>query len=56
MAIKDYEFWLVVGTQFLYGEEIFETIDAHSNEIASFWSFGLLIGFLFEATLLIFML
>ena len=38
MAIKDYEFWLVVGTQFLYGEEIFETIDAHSNEIASFWS------------------
>ncbi|MBP3346371.1 MAG: hypothetical protein J6L86_05010 [Alphaproteobacteria bacterium] len=26
------------------------------KEIASFWSFGLLIGFLFEATLLIFML
>ncbi len=38
MAIKDYEFWLVVGTQFLYGEEIFETIDSHSNEIAQFWS------------------
>lgn len=26
------------------------------KEIASFWSFGLLIGFLFKATLLIFML
>ena len=26
------------------------------KEIASFWSFGLLISFLFEATLLIFML
>ena len=26
------------------------------KEIASFWSLGLLIGFLFEATLLIFML
>lgn len=38
MAIKDYEFWLIVGTQFLYGEEIFETIDSHSNEIAQFWS------------------
>lgn len=36
--IKDYEFWLVVGTQFLYGEDIFETINAHSEEIAAEWS------------------
>lgn len=38
MAVKDYEFWLVVGTQHLYGEEIFETIDSHAKEIADFWS------------------
>ena len=38
MAIKDYEFWFVVGTQFLYGEDIFETIDAHSAEMAAEWS------------------
>ena len=38
MSIKDYEFWFVVGTQFLYGEEIFETIDAHSAEMAAEWS------------------
>lgn len=38
MAIKDYEFWLIVGTQFLYGEEIFETINSHAEEIADYWS------------------
>lgn len=38
MAIKDYEFWFVVGTQFLYGEDIFETIDAHSAEMCTEWS------------------
>ena len=31
MSIKDYEFWFVVGTQFLYGEDIFETIDDGSS-------------------------
>ena len=38
MALKNYEFWLVVGTQFLYGEEIFETINSHAAEIANEWS------------------
>lgn len=38
MSIKDYEFWFVTGTQFLYGEDIFETIDAHSGEMAAYWS------------------
>ena len=38
MALKNYEFWLVVGTQFLYGEEIFETINSHADEIADEWS------------------
>lgn len=38
MAIKDYEFWFVVGTQFLYGEDIFETINAHAKEMCSAWS------------------
>ena len=38
MSLKNYEFWLVVGTQFLYGEEIFETINSHAAEIANEWS------------------
>ena len=38
MAIKDYNFWFVVGTQFLYGEDIFETINAHASEMAEEWS------------------
>ncbi|MGN0532130.1 MAG: L-arabinose isomerase, partial [Eubacterium sp.] len=38
MAIKDYNFWFIVGTQFLYGEEIFDTIDSHSREMAAVWS------------------
>lgn len=33
MSIKDYEFWLAVGTQHLYGEEIFADIDSHAREI-----------------------
>lgn len=38
MAIKDYEFWFVVGTQFLYGEDIFETINNHAKEMCAEWS------------------
>lgn len=38
MSIKNYEFWFVVGTQFLYGEDIFETINMHSAEMAEEWS------------------
>lgn len=38
MAIKDYKFWLIVGTQHLYGEEIFADINAHSAEICEEWT------------------
>lgn len=38
MAIANYEFWFVVGTQFLYGEDIFETINNHAQEMCSEWS------------------
>lgn len=38
MAIKDYEFWFVVGTQFLYGEDIFEIINSHAKEMCAEWS------------------
>lgn len=38
MAIKNYEFWFVVGTQFLYGEDIFETINSHASEMCEEWS------------------
>ena len=34
MAIKDYEFWFIVGTQHLYGEEIFADI-IHMRRICS---------------------
>ncbi len=38
MSLKQYEFWFVVGTQFLYGEDIFETINAHAEDMAAEWS------------------
>lgn len=38
MAVKDYEFWFVVGTQFLYGEDIFDTINSHAAEMCAEWS------------------
>ncbi len=34
--MKTYNFWFVVGTQHLYGEEIFEQIEKHGKEIATF--------------------
>jgi len=34
MAMKDYEFWFVVGSQLLYGTEVLETIDARASEMA----------------------
>ncbi len=38
MSAKDYNFWFVVGTQHLYGEDIFETINSHAEEMAKEWS------------------
>ena len=34
MALKDYEFWFVVGSQFLYGPEVLETVAARAEEMA----------------------
>lgn len=32
--MKNYEFWFVVGSQFLYGPEVLETVDARAREMA----------------------
>ncbi|MCD8390546.1 MAG: L-arabinose isomerase [Firmicutes bacterium] len=34
MAMKDYEFWFVVGSQFLYGPEVLDIIDERAREMA----------------------
>ena len=34
MSIKDYEFWFVVGSQYLYGQEALETIEGRAREMA----------------------
>ncbi len=34
MAMKDYEFWFVVGSQFLYGPEVLETVASRAAEMA----------------------
>ena len=33
--MKEYEFWFIVGSQFLYGPEVLETVDARAKEMAS---------------------
>ena len=33
MALKNYEFWFVVGSQFLYGPEVLETVAARAEEM-----------------------
>lgn len=35
MSMQDYSFWLLVGTQYLYGEDTFVDINAHAQAIAS---------------------
>ena len=30
-----YNFWFVVGSQFLYGEEVLETVEARAREMAA---------------------
>jgi len=35
MQLKDYEFWFVVGSQFLYGPEVLETVASRAAEMAS---------------------
>ena len=34
MKLKDYEFWFVVGSQFLYGPEVLETVTERAAEMA----------------------
>ena len=29
--LKNYEFWLVIGSQFLYGQEVLDTIDRRGH-------------------------
>ena len=33
MGIKDYEFWFVVGSQYLYGPEVLETVASRAQEM-----------------------
>ena len=33
MSMRDYEFWFVVGSQFLYGDEVLETVEARAKEM-----------------------
>ncbi len=35
MQLKEYEFWFVVGSQFLYGPEVLKTVAARAEEMAS---------------------
>ena len=32
--MKDYQFWFVVGSQFLYGPEVLETVASRAKEMA----------------------
>ena len=34
MSLKDYEFWFVVGSQYLYGPEVLETVASRAQEMA----------------------
>lgn len=34
MSMKDYEFWFVVGSQFLYGDEVLEIVAKRAEEMA----------------------
>ena len=33
MSMKDYEFWFVVGSQFLYGPEVLKTVATRAEEM-----------------------
>ena len=35
MQLKEYEFWFVVGSQFLYGPEVLKTVAARAEEMAA---------------------
>ena len=33
MKLQEYEFWFLVGSQFLYGPEVLETVSARAAEM-----------------------
>ena len=37
-ALKKYEFWFVVGSQDLYGEDVLKTVDRHSQIMIDEWN------------------
>ena len=37
-ALKKYEFWFVVGSQDLYGEDVLKTVDAHAKTMVDGWN------------------
>ncbi|MBE6830266.1 MAG: hypothetical protein E7519_08660, partial [Ruminococcaceae bacterium] len=37
-ALKKYEFWFVVGSQDLYGEDVLKTVDQHSKIMVDEWN------------------
>ncbi|MDF1495672.1 L-arabinose isomerase [Caproiciproducens sp. CPB-2] len=37
-ALKKYEFWFVVGSQDLYGEDVLKTVDQHSKIMVDGWN------------------
>ena len=38
MALKQYEFWFVVGSQDLYGSEVLDTVNQHSKIMVDAWN------------------
>ena len=38
MDVKAKEFWFVVGSQFLYGPEVLDTVAARASEMADWWN------------------
>ena len=47
---KNYEFWFIVGSQFLYGPEVLETVEARAREMAAELSKALPYPLVFKTT------
>ena len=48
--MKNYEFWFVVGSQFLYGPEVLETVEARAREMAQELSLSLPFPLVYKVT------
>lgn len=48
--MKKYEFWFVVGSQFLYGEDVLETVDKRAKEMAEKLSANLPYPLIYKVT------